>query len=134
MKTLDLKAILWIHAQQIAFAGGDPTVLDLGKVESAAAQPQMSFGGELLYPTLHEQAAALGYSLIKNHPFLDANKRTGQAAMELFLLINGFELESTIDEQYEVIIDVVVGRIDRQGLADWIRDHLVPARRHDPND
>jgi len=80
VRYLDVEDIFWIHEQQIAFAGGDPTVLDRGRVESAVAQPQMTFGGEPLYPSLPEKAAALGFSLIKNHPFLDANKRTGQSA------------------------------------------------------
>lgn len=128
MKYLDLAAVLRIHALQIDFAGGDPTVLDIGKVESAVAQPRMSFGGELLYPTLPDQAAALGFSLIKNHPFLDANKRTGQAAMEAFLYLNGFELVATVDEQHALILGVASGMVGREAFTEWIRGHLAPAK------
>jgi death-on-curing protein len=56
----------------------------------------MTFGGEELYPTIVEKASALGYSIIKNHPFIDGNKRAGHAAMEVFLVLNGFEISASI--------------------------------------
>lgn len=58
----------------------------------AVAQPRMTFGGEDLYPTIIEKASALGFSLINNHPFIDGNKRLGHAAIETFLVLNGFEV------------------------------------------
>ena len=126
MHYLNLEDVLLIHRRQVEFAGGDPTIRDMSGLQSAVAQPRMSFGGEFLYPTLAEQAAALGFSLIKNHPFLDANKRTGQMAMELFLWLNGFELGGTEEDQYDIIFGVASGTVGREKLASWIRDHLVP--------
>ena len=71
-------------------------VQNRGALESALAQPRMSFGGEELYPTLIEKASALGFMLIMNHPFLDGNKRVGHAAMETFLVLNGHEIDATM--------------------------------------
>ena len=88
--------------------------MHLPALESALAQPQMTFGGEDLYPTLVDKAAALGYALIKNHPFLDGNKRTGHAAMDVFLVLNDYEIRATVDEQEYVILQVAASGIDRE--------------------
>lgn len=71
--------------------GGILGLRDRGSLESAVAQPEMTFDGDDLYPTITDKAAALGYSLIQNHPFLDGNKRAGHATMEVFLLLNGYD-------------------------------------------
>jgi len=99
--------------------------MHLPALESALAQPQMTFGGEELYPTLVDKAAALGYALIKNHPFLDGNKRRGHAAMEVFLVLNGYEIRATIDEQEHVILQVAASEIDREEFTAWLRTHVV---------
>ncbi len=72
-----------------------------------------------------DKAAALGYSLIQNHPFLDGNKRTGHAAMEVFLFLNGCEIQSLVDEQERVILQVASGEMDREAFTLWLRDHVV---------
>ena len=99
--------------------------MHLPALESALAQPQMTFGGEDLYPTLVDKAAALGYALIKNHPFLDGNKRTGHAAMEVFLVLNGYEIRATVDEQEHVMLQVAANEIDREEFTAWLRTHVV---------
>jgi death-on-curing protein len=76
MKYLTVEQVMRIHARSIAQFGGDAGVRDLGLIDSAVAQPRASFGGKDLYPTLAEKAAALAFSLVKNHPFADGNKRT----------------------------------------------------------
>jgi death on curing protein len=106
-------------------SGGDPTVLDRAKVESAVAQPRMTFGGSSLYPTLAKKAAALGFSLINNHPFLDGNKRTGIIAVLAFLSRNGYKLHAPVDEEETIVLGVASGRIDRDEFASWIRDHMI---------
>jgi death on curing protein len=98
-------------------------VLSLPALESALAQLRMTFGGEDLYPTLVEKAAALGYSLIANHPFVDGNKRTGHAAMEVFLMLNGCEIQASVDEQERVILQVAAGEMKREGFTEWLRGH-----------
>jgi death-on-curing protein len=84
----------------------------------------MTFGGKDLYPSIVEKAAALGHSLIQNHPFLDGNKRTGHAAMEVFLFLNGFEIRSSVDEQETIILQVASGEMDRGAFTVWLRDHV----------
>jgi death-on-curing protein len=109
----------------MAQSGGAEGLMQLPALESALAQPQMTFGGEELYPTLVDKAAVLGYALIKNHPFLDGNKRTGHAAMEVFLVLNGYEIRATVDEQEHVILQVAASEIDREEFTAWLQTHVV---------
>ena len=99
-------------------------VLHLPALESALAQPRMTFAGEDLDPTLVEKTAALGYALIQNHPFVDGNKRTGHAAMEVFLVLNGHEIRAAVDEQERIILQVAAGERDRDALTEWLRSHI----------
>lgn len=96
MRYLTLHEVLELHRQIIAQTGGVLGILNLGALESALAQPRMTFGGEELYPGIADKASALGYSLVQNHPFVDGNKRTGHAAMEVFLVLNGFEIDAVV--------------------------------------
>jgi death-on-curing protein len=125
MKYLAVRHILRIHERVIETSGGDPTILDLGKIDSAVAQPRMTFEGGSLYPTLAEKAAALAFSLNKNHPFQDGNKRTSHAAMEMFLLRNGHEIDATVDEQEAVFLGVAAGHISRDVFTNWVKSHIV---------
>lgn len=124
MRYLILGEILEIHRQVMEQSGGFAGVRDVGALESAVAQPRMTFAGEDLYPTLVEKAAALGFSLIKNHPFVDGNKRTGHAAMEIFLVLNGHEINADVDQQFDVVLSVASGKIDRDSFLAWLRDHI----------
>ena len=89
MNFLTLEQILAIHDEVIRLHGGDPGVHDLGLVESAIAQPQATFGGQDLNPTLPDMAAVLGFSLVSNHGFKDGNNRVGFTATDVFLRLNG---------------------------------------------
>lgn len=109
----------------IAESGGSSGLRDLNALESALAQPRMTFGGDDLYPTLVDKAAALGFSLIKGHPFVDGNKRIGHAVMETFLVLNGYEIEASVDEQESVILRLAAGEMDRGGFLDWLSSHVV---------
>lgn len=71
-----------------------------------------------------EKAAALGFSLIQNHPFIDGNKRTGHAAMAMFLSINGFTINASIDEQVEIILSVASGKLNREGFTKWLASRM----------
>ena len=108
MRYLSFEEVVSLHSLLIAQSGGAHGLRDRGALESAVAQPGASFGGEDLYPSLAEKAAALGHSLIQNHPFVDGNKRIGHGAMEVFLMLNGYELEALVDEQEQMIIGVAV--------------------------
>ncbi|MFQ6114182.1 MAG: type II toxin-antitoxin system death-on-curing family toxin [bacterium] len=125
MKFLSLFQILELHRQIIAQSGGSHGVRDMGALESALAQPQMTFAQKELYPTLFEKAAALAYSLAMNHPFVDGNKRVAHAAMEIFLLLNGYEIQASVDEQEDLFLQLASGRISREQLAEWVTDRAV---------
>jgi len=128
MRTLTLSEILNLHQQLIKTSGGDQGIRDIGGLESAIAQPRMTFDGEDLYPTIVEKAVALGFSIIKNHPFIDGNKRTGYAAMEVFLVLNGFEIDASVNEQETVILETASGELNRGDLESWVNSHLMKLR------
>ena len=97
----------------------------LGLAESALAQPQMTFGGAELYPTLAEKAAALCFSLVMNHAFIDGNKRIGHAAMEVFLVMNGFELTADVDDSESVMLRLAAGELERVLFTEWVVRHAT---------
>jgi death-on-curing protein len=97
----------------------------MGALELALAQPRMTFSGEDLYPTIVDAAAALGFALIRNHPFVDGNKRTGHAAMEVFLFLNGYEIDASVDEQEQMILQLAAGEVQRKTFTEWLRARVV---------
>ena len=125
MRYLTLNEVLEIHSRVIEQSGGIRGVQNIGALESSLAQPRMTFGGEDLYPTIVEKASALGFSIISNHPFTDGNKRVGHAAIEIFLILNGYEINATIDEQEEIILEVAGSNLGRVEFTEWLRDHIV---------
>lgn len=125
MRYLTVKEVLEIYARVMAQSGGAVGIRDLASLESAVAQPRMTFGNIALYATVVEKAAALGFSLIQNHPFVDGNKRTGHAAMEMFLLLNGQEIEANVEEQVQVILQVASGHMNREAFTQWLGDHII---------
>ncbi len=124
MRYLTLIEVLNLHRQIIEQSGGALGVCDLGALESALAQPRMTFGGEDLYPTLVDKAAAVGFSIIMNHPFVDGNKRTGHAAMETLLVLNGMEISASVDEQEQVILALASGNSGRESFVEWLKQHI----------
>jgi death on curing protein len=120
MRFLTLIEVLELHRRVIGQSGGAFGIRDIGLLESAIAQPQMTFGGEDLYPNLLEKAAALGFSIIMNHPFVDGNKRTGHAATETFLVLNGMEINASVDEQERAILAIASGELGREAFVEWL--------------
>ena len=86
----------------------------------------MVFGGEELYPTIESKATGLGFSLVMNHPFVDGNKRIGHAAMETFLVLNGYELVAEVDDSEQAILSLAAGQLSREELLDWVVSHIQP--------
>ncbi len=125
MRYLLIEEIISLHAKVIAQSGGGAGLRDRGALESAVAQPEMTFGGEDLYPTVVEKAAALGHSLIQNHPFVDGNKRVGHAAMEVFLVLNGYEISASVDEQERIVLSVASSQMSRAEFSAWLNRHVV---------
>ncbi len=116
-KFISLEEVLELHDDQISSFGGTPGVRDEGLLESALAQPQATFGGEYLHPTITTQAAAYLYHIAMNHPFIDGNKRSAFAVMDTFLRLNGFYLNLTDDRVYDLVMQVVQGMITKEELS-----------------
>lgn len=93
--------------------GAQPLVRDYGLLESAAARPQTNLFGADAYPDIWTKAAALGHSLIRNHPLLDGNKRLGWVALRMFLELNGFPpLRASVDHAERFVMDIASGVVD----------------------
>ena len=125
MRYLTVDEVRALHERIIETSGGSPGLRYSDGLESAIAQPQMTFEAVDLYPTLVWKAAALGYSLIMNHPFVDGNKRVGHAAMEVMLVLNGCELSADVDEQERIILAVASGAMSRDEFASWLDAHVM---------
>jgi death-on-curing protein len=126
MRFLTVEEVLLLHNQIIEKTGGGRGILDLGLLESALSQCRMSFEGREVYPSLTDKAAAMCFSIVKNHPFVDGHKRTGHAAMEVFLVLNGYELCAEIDEAETTMVRLASGEMDRDRFTRWVRDHVNP--------
>jgi len=125
MRYLTLPEVLTLHDRIITTTGGSPGIRDLSALESALGQLQATFDGDELYPDLVAKAAALGYLIVANHPFIDGNKRVGHAAMEVFLVLNGREIAANVDDQEQLILAVASGQLDRLGLEKWLLEHTT---------
>ncbi|MGZ9243496.1 MAG: type II toxin-antitoxin system death-on-curing family toxin [Candidatus Binatia bacterium] len=125
MRYLTLDEVLGIYRKIILQSSGSFGIRDLHALESSLAQPRATFGGADLYPTVAEKASALGFSLIQNHPFVDGNKRIGHAALETFLVINGYEINASVDDQEQIILMIASGKMKREEFATWLQNHVV---------
>jgi death on curing protein len=128
MRYLTLGEVVALHRAILESSGGASGIRDLGALESALAQPRASFDGTDLHESLHAKAAALGFSLAMNHAFVDGNKRVAHAAMEVFLILNGFEIGAPVDEQEQLMLNLAAGKMTREQLTEWLEKHLKPAR------
>ena len=131
MRYLYPKQILYLHQEIMERSEGTGGVRDQGLLESAVYRPQASFGGEDLYPDLFSKAAALGHSVIKNHPFADGNKRTGFEAMRLMLRLNGYDIQASLKAKFSFVMAIAEGRLKEQAIADWLKRNCrrIRARR-----
>ncbi len=114
---LTLGEVLLLHDLALELDGGDPGVLDLGKLESALAQPQAGFGETLFHPTLPEQAAAYLFHISQAHAFSDGNKRTAVLAALTFLELNGLSPTIGQDELFELALEVAQGNLSKEHIA-----------------
>ncbi|NEU72035.1 type II toxin-antitoxin system death-on-curing family toxin [Hassallia byssoidea VB512170] len=121
---LTISQVLDIHQDEINSFGGTSGVRDEGLLDSALAQPQATFGGELLHPTIGEQAAAYLYHLAMNHPFIDGNKRTAFAVMDTFITLNGYSLNLSEEQAYNLVIRVVQREMSKEELSAFLELHL----------
>jgi len=126
---LAVDQVLALHALQIRRYGGAAGLRERGGLEAAIARPQMTFGGEDLYPDLPAKAAALMHSLVMNHPFVDGNKRVGAHAALLFLRANHVELAIAPADLTAMTLSVARGETSAEALAIWLRQRVQQQER-----
>lgn len=124
---LTVEQVLFIHMRLIAETGGGAGVRDLDLLASAVGRPQASFGGHDLYPDLYHKAAALLDSLVRNHPFVDGNKRVGIAAAGLFLRRNGLRLTASNAELEQFTLQVARSEASIEPMVAWLKRHSANA-------
>lgn len=118
--------VLAQHAEQIRRYGGAPGLREEGLLRSALAQPEAQFGGRWLHEDLAAMAAAYGFHIAQNHPFIDGNKRVAAACALLFLALNGHRVVAPPGTLATTILAVAAGRAGKDALAAWLRSHLQP--------
>jgi death-on-curing protein len=124
---IDRRALELLHDESLAEHGGSTGLRDEGLLESALARPvNLLAYGE---PDFADLAAAYGVGLIKNHPFVDGNKRAGFLAVGLFLGLNGYRLKTTQADATLTVLAVAAGDLHERGFAEWIRTHARRKRR-----
>jgi death-on-curing protein len=120
---LSLAEVLEIHQDQIARYGGQPGTRDLNLLKSALAVPSATFGGNFLHGEISEMAAAYLFHLVKNHPFLDGNKRVGTMAAYTFLALNGYELDVSSEVLFDFVTALAAGERRKADAALFFREH-----------
>jgi death on curing protein len=112
-----------LHADLIQRYGGRHGLRDSGLLSSALAQPRMTVGGRYLHRTIFDKAAAYGYHLARNHPFVDGNKRIAFVVMDIFLQANGWQIEATEEEAFKMTSGLAAGDLPKPTLAKWLKTH-----------
>ena len=112
-----------IHHDLVRRYGGESGIRDKGLLASALAQPKMTFGGKYLHKSIFEKAAAYGFHVCRNHPFVDGNKRVAFILMVLFLDRNGWEFNASEEESYSAMISLADGKMTKPQLASWLKEH-----------
>ena len=121
MKFLSLSEVLEIHQDQITRYGGTTGIRDVDLLKSALGMPPATYSGEFLHTDVFEMAAAYLYHLVRNHPFLDGNKRTGAVAALVFLLLNGYECEAPEDDLAVLVLAVARGEFEKSEVTAFLR-------------
>ncbi len=117
------EVVIAIHLRQLAEHGGSDGIRDRGLLESALFRPRNLFNyGN---PTIFDLAAAYGYGITNNHPFIDGNKRTSYVVMRTFLKLNGYDIQASLKEKYETWIRLASSQINEVDLAKWIEQKSV---------
>lgn len=127
MNYLTPEQALFIHYRLIEETGGSHGIRDIALLESAIARPMAAVGGSDLYPDIFTKAAALMYSLIKNHPFIDGNKRTAITSSSIFLLRNGFQIIASNKELEQFTLEAASTKIEIEKIVKWFKKHSVKA-------
>lgn len=118
---LDFDQVLALHEELIERYGGASGVRDPGMLHSALAMPQGGVGGEFYHADVFEMAVVYLFHVVKNHPFLDGNKRTGAAAAIVFLALNDISIAGDEDGLVKLTLNVAMGKGDKREIAEFFR-------------
>lgn len=121
---ISIEEVLRIHQILIEKFGGSEGVRDFRLLESSVFRPFNTFDSLDLYPSPVDKAAAIIESIVKNHPFIDGNKRTGYTLMRLFLLNEGQDIEAPEDEKYDFVIKIAEGKLTVDEIRNWIETRV----------
>lgn len=124
---LSLSEVLEIHQDQVARYGGASGIRDIELLKSALGMPSATFGGQFQHTDIFEMTAAYLFHLVKNHPFVDGNKRTGAVALLIFLALNNFDFDAPEDDFADMVLAVVRGDLDKADVVVFIRRFTRPA-------
>ncbi|NJM72127.1 MAG: type II toxin-antitoxin system death-on-curing family toxin [Scytonema sp. RU_4_4] len=130
-----MKELIWIlyevvvaiHRRQLAEHGGLEGIRDEGLLQSALYRPKNLLAYSESPPDAASLTAAYAYGIVKNHPFVDGNKRTAYVVMRTFLKLNGYDIQASNEEKYQIWIDLAAGKLSEEELAEWIREHFSPS-------
>ena len=126
MRFFSLDEVLSIHAHQIAVYGGSLGIRDVGLLQSALHMPEATAFGQELHPTLHEKAAAYLFHIVRNHPFIDGNKRAGLSVCLAFLDAEGFFVGASEDDLVELVLGVARGERTKAEVSVFLSRHSRP--------
>ena len=125
MNSIEIKDILVFHKKIIQQTGGSDGIRDIGLIESALNRALATFDGYDLYKEIEDKISVITYGLIKNHGFVDGNKRVGVSVMLLLLRLNGINIRYTQDELVKLGLDIAGGSITEKEIKQWIKNHKV---------
>ena len=129
IRFLSLKDALLLHQDMMShYSGYSGGIRSKELLQSAITEPRMSFGGSYLYETIYDMAAAYFYHVVKNHPFVDGNKRTGLLCALVFLENNNISIDASFDALYNLAIDVAKSKKSKEQIARFFKKYAKPTR------
>ena len=123
------RIVATIHSDLLQRYGGRPGLRDPNLLDSALAQPRMTAGGKFVHKALFDKAAAYGFHVCKNHPFVDGNKRVAFILMDIFLQKNGWEITTNDEEAYSMVMSLAAGKLSKAQLSKWLQEHTSKLSR-----
>lgn len=117
---INIEIVKYFHAILIDEFGGSTGIRDPKALQAAIQRPFSTFDGKDLYPTIYDKAAALVESLVKNHAFIDGNKRIGYVMLRFYLIESGYDLSASQTDKYNFIIEISKGNLNFEGIKEWI--------------
>lgn len=117
------RIVATIHSDLLQRYGGRLGLRDPALLDSALAKPKVTVGGKFAHKTLFDEAAAYGFHVCKNHPFVDGNKRVAFVLMDIFLQKNGWEITANEEQAYSMMMLLASGKLSKIQLSRWLKEH-----------